>query len=167
MSKRRKINLVPMIKNQIVLAPNPILSRRTKPLTEDNYIKITNKFVKRGMKHRKGAIGIAANQIHMPYRIFIAQLTQGVWKVFINPTIPQTSKSKFFNSKLIVDVEGCLSLPDSVHSVARKEQVEVVYRDINWEPQIGQYKGLAARIVQHEIDHLNGILIDKNMDERL
>ena len=166
MPKKVKLKLKSFIKNNIVKAPNVMLNNATQPLNEDNYKDIVRSFWKRSMKHRKGAVGIAGNQIHMPYRIFIAQLTTDVWKIFINPTIPRTSESAFFNSKLVHGMEGCLSLPGSEHGVARRNRIEVVYRDLNWKPQVSRYKGLAARIIQHEVDHLNGILIDPNMDWR-
>ena len=98
MPKKVKLKLKSFIKNYIIKAPNVMLNNATQPLNEDNNKDIVRSFWKRSMKHRKGAVGIAGNQIHMPYRIFIAQLTTDVWKIFINPTIPRTSESAFFNS---------------------------------------------------------------------
>ena len=138
----------------------------TEPLNKDNYQRIVNSFLKRSMKHRKGAVGIAGNQIHMPYSIFIAQLVPDVWKKFINPYILKTSKSSFNTSELVNGTEGCLSLPGSEHGVARAQKIEVVFRDIGWKPIMAQFEDFQARVVQHEIDHLNGKLIDPNMDWR-
>ena len=166
MPKKVKLKLKSAIKNNIVKAPNRILSTNTKALNKDNYQDIVRSFWKRSMKHRKGAVGIAANQIHMPYSIFIAQLVPDVWKIFINPYILKTSKSSFNTSELVNGTEGCLSLPGSEHGVARAQKIEVVFRDIGWKPIMAQFEDFQARVVQHEIDHLNGKLIDPNMDWR-
>ena len=166
MPKKVKLKLKSAIKNSILKAPDIMLSKVTEPLNKDNYQRIVNSFLKRSMKHRKGAVGIAGNQIHMPYSIFIAQLVPDVWKIFINPYILKTSKSSFNTSELVNGTEGCLSLPGSEHGVARAQKIEVVFRDIGWKPIMAQFEDFQARVVQHEIDHLNGKLIDPNMDWR-
>ena len=131
MPKKVKLKLKSAIKNSILKAPDIMLSKVTEPLNKDNYQRIVNSFLKRSMKHRKGAVGIAGNQIHMPYSIFIAQL-----------------------------------VPGSEHGVARRQKIEVIFRDIGWKPVMAQFEDFQARVVQHEIDHLNGILIDPNMEWR-
>ena len=166
MPKKVKLKLKSAIKNSILKAPDIMLSKVTEPLNKDNYQRIVNSFLKRSMKHRKGAVGIAGNQIHMPYSIFIAQLVPNVWKLFINARILKTAKSSFTTSELVNGMEGCLSLPGSEHGVARRQKIEVIFRDIGWKPVMAQFEDFQARVVQHEIDHLNGILIDPNMEWR-
>lgn len=94
--------------------------------------------------------GMAANMIGVNKRIIVYSVD--IFAIpMINPVI--TKKSKPYETE-----EGCLSL-SGMRKTTRYEEIEVSYQDINFEPQKGTYSGWAAQIIQHEIDHCNGILI--------
>lgn len=96
-------------------------------------------------------LGISAVQIGILKRVFVARIRNKI-KPFINPQILKFSK------KEVAILEGCLSVPDLYGHVIRPQEVEVVAHDRHGKSFRNHYKGLAARIIQHEMDHLNGIL---------
>ncbi|TSC98822.1 MAG: peptide deformylase [Candidatus Peregrinibacteria bacterium Greene1014_49] len=103
------------------------------------------------VKDADGA-GIAAPQVGRTERICLA-LISGKMIPLINPKI--TSKSKEQESA----EEGCLSLPDIAVSVPRSVEISLKYMDAKGKPQERKLRDFDARVVQHEVDHLEGILI--------
>lgn len=105
-------------------------------------------------------IGLAAPQVGVMKRVIVVRVphkhfggTQIVKHVIINPQIFA------HQGEMVEGWEGCLSFPDHQVSVPRWPRIQVVGYDLRWEPiKIGA-KGLVARAIQHEIDHLNGITI--------
>lgn len=102
-------------------------------------------------------VGLASNQIGSSERICIIKKGERedgstIWLPLINPVIIDKSKRTF------VSEEGCLSL-DGLRKVDRYEWVEVMYKDIHKKMHRAKLRGGMCIIVQHEIDHLNGILI--------
>ena len=95
-------------------------------------------------------VGMAANMIGVHRRI-IAVHTGFSQIVMLNPVI--VSKSGSYEAE-----EGCLSL-DGVRKTKRYESIEVSYKDLNMKPHKQRYSGYVAPIIQHEIDHCDGILI--------
>ena len=100
--------------------------------------------------HRDGCVGMAANMIGVRKRI-IAVHTGFAQVVMLNPVI--VSKSGAYETE-----EGCLSL-DGVRKTTRYEQIEVSYQDLMMKPHRQKYSGYVAQIIQHEVDHCDGILI--------
>lgn len=98
-------------------------------------------------------IGLAANQVGVLKRIIVVS-DKGNIKVFINPEITNFSEEK------VPFEEGCLSLPETFLTITRSENIMVKYRDLKGKPRIEKYSGLTARIIQHELDHLDGITMD-------
>ena len=100
--------------------------------------------------HSGECVGMAANMIGVKKRIivFSADIIQ---VAMINPVI--VKKSKPYEAE-----EGCLSL-SGVRKTARYQEIEVSYLDINFKKQKQKYSGWIAQIIQHEIDHCDGILI--------
>jgi peptide deformylase len=102
-----------------------------------------------------GAIGLAAVQIGQPWRVFLldmtAKTTQNQLRVLVNPVITHTAKNKWVR-------EGCLSFPDYLASVKRALKVTVSYVDQHGLPQLAEVTELEAVAVQHEMDHLDGVL---------
>lgn len=113
-------------------------------------------------------VGLAAPQIGLPIRVFLVdaspfadkdqmdaqEFTQvkGFKKTFINPTILHEKGEEFaFN-------EGCLSIPDVREDVYRKPDITIEYYDENFIKYTQNYTGIIARIIQHEYDHIQGIL---------
>ena len=107
------------------------------------------------MYHAKG-IGLAAIQIGVPKRIIVMDLSKEEEKkeprYFVNPVI----KNK--NLNLSKYLEGCLSIPDQFAEVDRPSTCEVEYLDYNGNKKLLKTDGLLATCIQHEMDHLEGIL---------
>jgi len=107
------------------------------------------------MYHANG-IGLAAIQIGVPKRIIIMDLSKNDEKkkpmYFVNPVI----KNK--NSNFSTYEEGCLSVPDQFAEIDRPSECEVEYLDYNGNKKILKASGLLATCIQHEMDHLEGIL---------
>ena len=96
-------------------------------------------------------VGMAANMIGVLKRIIAVQTENGIL-VMLNPVIAGHSKESYEAS------EGCLSLTGE-RTAKRYERITVEYRDLSMKKQRGMYEGFTAQIIQHEIDHLSGIII--------
>ncbi len=118
--------------------------------------------------YNASGVGLAAPQIGKPIRLFMVDATpfaddedlskeeqkqlDGFKKVFINAQIQEeTGKEWPFN-------EGCLSIPDIREDVNRKDTITITYQDEDFNIHTETYDGLVARIIQHEYDHIEGIL---------
>ncbi|HXP49629.1 MAG TPA: peptide deformylase [Bacteroidia bacterium] len=121
--------------------------------------------------HNAKGVGLAAPQIGLSIRLFIVDASayaedqeeeeekkklNDFKKIFINPVIiDENGKEWKFN-------EGCLSIPTIREDVERKPNIRIKYVDENFKPHDEKYDGVRARILQHEYDHIEGILfIDK------
>lgn len=96
-------------------------------------------------------VGMAANMIGVLKRIIAVQTDSGIL-IMLNPVITAHSKESYEAS------EGCLSLSGE-RTAKRYERITVEYKDLSMKKQRGVYEGFTAQIIQHEIDHLFGILI--------
>ncbi len=126
------------------------------PLTklEKNHKKIIAKMKKTLAKEETG-VGLAAPQVGENIRIILALLGKKI-TVLINPEI--TTHSETTNQ----DDEGCLSIPKKFGKVERWNKIEVKFYDEKFLPKTRTLSDFDARVIQHEIDHLNGVLfIDK------
>jgi len=107
---------------------------------------------------KANGIGLSAIQIGVPLRIFVIEVRKqreddfAFRGVFINPYI-----RKEFGDKIKFN-EGCLSVPMISAIVERSAAIELEYYDEYWKKHIQKFDGMAARIIQHEYDHLEGIL---------
>lgn len=101
--------------------------------------------------HEERCVGLAAVQIGVHKRVILVKLGDK-FEVLINPIIIKRSPQKYKT------MEGCLSL-DGQREVVRHKWVTVVFRDITGKKCYGTYFGYDAEIIQHEVDHLNGVLI--------
>ncbi len=105
-------------------------------------------------------VGLAAPQVGVDKRFFIVSLPDGTKKEFINPRITGTSVETNPYE------EGCLSVPGVYHDVVRPSKVIVEAQDATGAPFTLKASGLMARVIQHEYDHLDGVLfIDHLSDE--
>lgn len=131
--------------------PHPVLRKEALPVTELN--NSVNHLMKSMTKimYSYGAIGLAAPQVGCLKRVIIADIGEGLITL-INPEIITGLGQDYLE-------EGCLSLPDIAVHVGRQESIFVKYLDKNENEIEGEFKGLTARVIQHEIDHLDGILI--------
>lgn len=139
--------------------PDPILKKKADPLTEfgpkeqklfDNMIETM---------YLEDGVGLAAPQIGVSKRILIASPTmkKGEEFVIINPEIYETSGRE-------VGLEGCLSLPGISGEVARAKRIKVRYQDRKGDRRDAEWRDFFARILQHELDHLDGILLIDRLD---
>ena len=96
-------------------------------------------------------LGLSAPQIGVFKRVFVARVRNKI-KGFINPKITKFSK------KEIAFLEGCFSIPELYGHVTRPAEIDLDAQDKHGKKSKVHYKGLPARIIQHEIDHLDGIL---------
>lgn len=104
-------------------------------------------------------VGIAAPQIGKNLQVAIVEVDEEDRFELINPEIIESSGES-------VDVEGCLSIPHTYGTVKRADEITVRYFDREGEEMEVQAFGYLARAIQHEIDHLNGVLfIDKMIDK--
>ena len=111
-------------------------------------------------------VGLAAPQIGKNLRIFLLKFA-GDETIFINPEVitffPAAANTK--TDKKIM--EGCLSLPNFYSPITRTSKLKVVYRDESGEQKTETFAEFTAQIIQHEIDHLNGILfIDRLFEQK-
>ena len=145
-----------MAVKQILTEPNKVLRQISKPVdkvTKQDQILMDDMLDT--MYHANG-IGLAAIQIGIPKRIIEMDIAKKDEKknpmYFVNPII----KNK--NNDLSTYEEGCLSVPDQFAEVDRPSTCEVEYLDYNGEKKILKATGLLATCIQHEMDHLEGIL---------
>jgi peptide deformylase len=104
-------------------------------------------------------IGLAAPQVGIGERFFVTRIKNDAPLVFVNPSIIETSKDT------IKYEEGCLSLSGVYADVVRSERVKVQAFDIRGRPFILECGGVLARVIQHENDHLDGILFYDYLSE--
>ncbi len=101
-------------------------------------------------------VGLAAIQVCVPKRVVTIDVTRGEEKkkpvALINPELVWSSEERSIHE------EGCLSIPDYLGDVERAERVKVRYLDLEGAAQEIEAQDLLARVVQHEIDHINGVL---------
>ncbi len=135
---------------QILKYPDPVLKKKSEEVTEiTDEIKRLAQDLKETMFARQG-IGLAAPQVGIPKRIIVVQEKTPL--VFINPKIVKKS------SETTLEQEGCLSFPGIFLKIKRANEIEI--KALNEEGAKISFKseGLMARVFQHEIDHLDGVL---------
>ena len=96
-------------------------------------------------------LGLSAPQIGILKRVFVGRIRSKI-KGFVNPKILKFSRQE------VTILEGCLSVPELYGQVARPEELDLESQDVRGRKSARHYKGLPARIIQHEVDHLNGVL---------
>jgi peptide deformylase len=147
----------------IVHYPHPALRWKSRPVTEINAdLRAIVRRMFELMYEHKG-IGLAANQVGLPLRLFVINLTGEVSEkdeeiVFINPEIIRRKGTE-------TGEEGCLSLPKLYGDVRRAEKIVVEAFDLEGQGFEVSVDELAARAIQHESDHLDGILFPDRMTE--
>lgn len=147
---------------QVVKYPHPALRHRSKPLrrVDGEFKKIVREMF--DLMYQLQGVGLAANQVELPYRFFIvnpeAEPAKGEEFVFINPVISRrrgTAEGE----------EGCLSFPEIYAPVKRSDKIVISAYNLAGEEVNYELDGLFARAVQHEYDHLDGILFIDRLSE--
>ncbi len=152
----------------IVAYGDPVL-RKTGKAVAKNYPKLKELIANMWeTMYKANGVGLAAPQVGLPIRIFLVdtspfaddkelspgeqEVLKSFKKVFINAQMKEeTGKDWLFN-------EGCLSIPDVREDVTRKDTITISYFDENFKTHTDSYDGLLARVIQHEYDHIEGIL---------
>jgi len=96
-------------------------------------------------------LGLSAPQIGILKRVFVGRIRSKI-KGFVNPKIIKFSRQE------VTILEGCLSVPELYGHVARPAELDLESQNVRGRKSARHYKGLPARIIQHEVDHLNGVL---------
>jgi len=149
------------MKYPVTVYGDPLLRKKAKAI-DKNYPNLSNiiENMWETMYHSDG-VGLAAPQIDLSIRLFIVDASPAAdedpelanfKKVFINPEILNRAGEEWVMN------EGCLSLPEIREEVKRPDEVTIRYMDENFEEHTETYKGYAGRVIQHEYDHLEGIL---------
>ena len=141
---------------------NPVLKQKAEEIDENypNLKELLDNMWE--TMYNASGVGLAAPQIGLPIRLFIIDASpfedekpelKDFKKVFINPVILEEAGEEWvFN-------EGCLSFPDLREDVSRKPVIKIKYQDENFDSHEKIFGGIAARIIQHEYDHIEGIVL--------
>ena len=147
----------------IYIYGHPVLRKVTQDIDPNSYPNlkelIDNMFE---TMYQAEGVGLAAPQIGLEDRVFVVDLSpladeehpefKDMKKVFINAHITERG------GDMVVSEEGCLSIPGVHEKVTREDEIRIKYLDENLQAQDQIYKGYLARVIQHEYDHLDGIL---------
>ncbi|TFG81553.1 MAG: peptide deformylase [Spirochaetales bacterium] len=128
--------------------------------TFDEELAATTETMLATMMWGKG-IGLAGPQVGIGKRLFVVQLESGKPFVFINPEIVATSPD------LAEFEEGCLSIPGAYADLTRPATVRIQAYNVRGRRFNLEAEGLLARVIQHELDHLDGVLFTDRLPERI
>jgi len=145
---------------QIFTLGNEKLRQKAVPVREigPEYKKIAEDFI--NALHEGKGIGLAGPQVGIMERIFAVHVEGDVPRIFINPSIIETSK------ETIKYEEGCLSIPGIYTDVVRSRAVKIQAWNEQGRPFTLEASGLLARVILHEYDHLDGILFIDRIPEQ-
>jgi peptide deformylase len=154
---------------KIVRADNPILRRKSKPVKKiDKKILEIISDLKDTLLSQKDpeGVGLAAPQIGKNLKIFAMRDGKKI-RTIINPRVIKKYKIQKTKDEKQDIMEGCLSIPHYYGPLKRAQKIKIEYLDENGKKAVKTFENLLARIVQHEIDHLNGILFtDKLLEQK-
>lgn len=137
---------------------HPVLRKKTDPIKniDDSIVKLVDDMF--ATMHNAEGIGLAANQVGVSKSLLVIDIGyyndkyKGPPILMINPEI------KFFSDEIYEYEEGCLSIPSVRDVVERPKMIQVSYYDLNMKEHNIEADNLLSRVIQHEIDHLNGLL---------
>lgn len=157
----------------IVAYGDPVLRKIAQPIQQDSLDlkKLADDMFE--TMYAAAGVGLAAPQVGLNIRIFVVDGT------VLNEDDPEHEdfdpslvdfKKVFINAQILEEdgdewpyEEGCLSIPGIRADVYRPETVTIRYRDLDWNEHTEQYEGMAARIIQHEYDHIDGVLFTDHL----
>jgi peptide deformylase len=145
---------------ELVYYPDDLLRQSTTKVKDiDDVLRTTIDRMVLLMQHARG-IGLAAPQVGILERFFVVQVDNDPVHVFVNPSIVGTSHETG------VYEEGCLSIPGLYADVKRPSEIQVQAWNQNGRPFTLNADGMLARVILHELDHLNGVLFLDHLAER-
>jgi peptide deformylase len=142
---------------KIITNPNPLLNQKSKRITriDDSIKKLASDMAETmegyGDKHESG-VAVAAIQVGVPLRMTVVQDEDGGFITLINPEIIKHSPDE------LEETEGCMSVPKKYGNVKRYKKIKVRGTDLDGKKVEIKAEGFKARVLQHEIDHMNGKL---------
>lgn len=151
---------------RIRIYPDPILRRKADPIDlTPNVVEVAHRMIE--LMHQAEGIGLAAPQVGLPWRMFVVDVPPGDDRqvecdpptatpgpvVYINPELSDPDRA------IEPLEEGCLSLPDIRGDVIRPATITITATDLEGNRVTSRVGGLLARCIQHEFDHLDGVLI--------
>ncbi len=143
---------------KIIYVPDPVLKEVAQPVGSiDDSIRQQMKDMLQVMYDAPG-IGLAANQVGLLNRVLVMDLSNRKEKEDPAPICMANPEIVWESEEISVLEEGCLSIPGQHGDVQRPAHVKVEYIDENGQKQLLEASGLLSHCVQHEIDHLNGVL---------
>jgi peptide deformylase len=161
---------------EVVTPPHPVLRQRARPVTDfgPELQELIDDMVE--TMHASDGVGLAANQVAVPAQVIVVQLPlpdhvdedeeeepppphSGELFTLINPRIGWRSR------QTVEGVEGCLSLPGIVGEVERAREVRVEALDRHGKNFSMRFQGWLARVFQHEVDHLDGVLFTDHIED--
>jgi peptide deformylase len=138
---------------------HPVLLQRAEPVADPHHPEIRRLVADMAETMLDaGGVGLAAPQVHVPLRLFVWRGPEGVEALF-NPVLTP------LEGPVEAAWEGCLSIPGIRGEVPRASRIRFEGLDLNGDPIEGTAEGLAARVMQHETDHLDGILYLSRMPD--
>ena len=158
----------------IVAYGDPVLRKVTVDIDKSYDVKKLSEDMFETMYNAKG-VGLAAPQIGLNLRMFVVDgrpFNEGedMKERDKDPSLVDFKKV-FINAEILEEdgddwgfEEGCLSIPDVREDIYRAEFLTITYFDENWDKHTEEYEGLAARIIQHEYDHVDGILFTDHLN---
>jgi len=145
---------------EIVLYPDPALRRRAEPVesVDDTVRAVADRMLE--LMHQAHGVGLAAPQVGLSWRLFVANPSgdPGDDRVFVNPVLLDP------HEEIEAHHEGCLSIPHVTAQIRRPRAIRIQAVDLEGQPIDAYSEDLAARVWQHEFDHLNGVLILDKMN---
>lgn len=152
----------------IVAYGDPVLKKKAKEIDKD-YPKL-DELIENMYETMYGAygVGLAAPQVGLPIRLFLVDTEPFSEDEDLSDeerTQMKNFKKTFINAQILEEEgdewafnEGCLSIPEVREDVFRQPKIKIQYQDENFETHVEEYDGLIARVIQHEYDHIEGIL---------
>ena len=128
------------------------LRQKAVPVATGKISVAISRLISRTVFIRKGAVGFAGSQVGLREHVFCA-LIGSKWRYFAKAVVIRKS---WIKNK---EYEGCLSIPKKEFLVKRHNNITIEYQNTHGETITEKFTGLEARIIQHELDHLNGILV--------
>jgi len=146
---------------ELIYYPNPLLLAPTKEIKAKDYPDLRDKVREMfEIMYKSKGIGLAAPQVAWSVQLCL-----------INPTLDPKDELILINPKILsgegnaVCEEGCLSFPGIYGKIRRYEQIKVQYEDLDFKPHLLECSDMTARVIQHEVDHLDNVLLVHRMSK--
>jgi peptide deformylase len=156
------LHIMSMALRQIRLYPDPVLRNRTSRV--EHFDSSLDRLIEDMVEtmHAAPGVGLAANQVGVPLQLAVIDLSAREDEGQRHPLIVIINPEVLFMEGSVIAEGGCLSIPDYAENVKRATRVKVRALDRSGKPIEIEAEGLLAKALQHEIDHLNGVLfVDK------